>query len=277
MKKVVFLLLAVLMISTVFLGCDHKHHNKPIEPINPLLPEVNPEYLGPANPPQEEILRIFLLKEDGSELNDTNEIEFNIVTGIKAIVKNHKNEVIDVDIQKFKFEIIDKKEAVFTFPNDETNLNSEIYTTGNFFMITGKKNVSGVMLKVTHPKVLYAKKQMFNIKKTENMWDSVYEGKGESLNDQNEGYICETAIFKFKDNKYELYEKQFIKRKYKGKDIKILVKDGSVRGYFEIKGSKLILDNKYLFEITKSGTDIKLALGIFTYQINQTKGKPIFN
>lgn len=291
MKKVTFLLLTILLISTVFVGCDHGNKSSNLnKPTVQDLPEVNPEYSGSANPSQEDILRIVLLKEDGTELNATEDIELDLGTFIKAVVKNHKNEVVNVDDTdtRFKFEVTDKKDSVFTFPNDESGPNPELYSTQNLFTITGKKEASGVVLKVTHPKAFYTKKQIFNIKKIDRMWDSEYNGDGESLNAKNEGFISQNTIFKFKDNNYEVYEKMFIKRKLNGKEIKMLIFDGLRRGHFKIQGSKLILDNKHSFKIVKSETSIKLAEDSvyldgsmvnwpFTYRINKTKGNPIFN
>lgn len=292
MKKVIFLLLAVLLISTAFVGCDHGNNgNKSTNPnqsTTPILPEVNPEYSGPANPSQKDMLRIVLLKEGDTEFNATEELELNLGTFIKAVVKNHKNEIVNVDDTRFKFEVTDKKDSVFTFPNDESGPNPEWWPTGNSFMITGKKEVSGVKIKVSHPNVQYLQQQIFNVKKIDHTWDSEYKGAGKSLNINNEGFISQNTIFKFKDNNYEKYEKVFIKRKNNGKEITMLIHDGSRRGTFKIEGNKVIFDNKFSFKITKNGENIKLDEDLktiqnqtinwpFIYQIYKTKGNSIFN
>ena len=286
MKKVI-LLLAVLMISTVFAGCNHGNNgNKSTNPnqsTTPILPEVNPEYSGPANPSQKDMLRIVLLKEGDKEFNATEEIELNLYTGIRAVVKNYKNEIIKVDNKKFKFEVTDKKDSVFTYPNDESGPNPEFPPTNGSFLIIGKRETSGVVLKITHPKAFYTKKQIFNIKKIDHTWDSEYKGEGKSLSptNQDEGFFSEEVILKFKDNRYDLYEKTFINLTYKGKKLHFPISDGSRRGTFRIEGNKLMLDNKFIFKIEKTGDSIKLIEKPdhptpFTYEIKHIHGSALF-
>lgn len=290
MKKVI-LLLAVLMISTVFLGCDHgSKSTNPNQSTAPVLPEVNPEYIGAATPQQQQegVLRIVLVKEDDTEFNATEELELNLGTFIKAVVKNHKNKIVEVDDTRFKFEVIDKKDSVFTFPNDESGPNPEWYSTGNQFMITGKKEVSGVKIKVSHPNVYYLQQQIFNVKKIDHTWDSEYKGEGKSLSptNQNEGFFSEEVILKFKDNIYDLCDKTFISITYKGKKIHVTIYDGSRRGTFEIKENKLILDNYSIFKIEKTEGNIKLIEGPdingmnnpnpFIYEIKHIHGSNLF-
>ena len=291
MKKAIFLLLAVLMISTVFVGCDHGNKSSNLnKPTVPDLPEVspenqneNPEYSGPANPSQEDMLRIVLLKEDGTEFNATEEIELNLSTDIQVAVKNYKNENVLVDYKKFKFEVTDKKDSVFLFPNAETGSDPEWLPTGNWFAIIGKEEVSGVKIKVSHPKVFYTKKQIFNVKKIDHTWDSEYQGTGESLlpENQDEGLFSRKVILRFKDNIYDLCEKIFINITYKGKKIRLTVHDGSRRGQFRIEGNKLMLNNDIIFEIEKTGDSIKLIEQPshpypFTYEIKHIQGSALF-
>ena len=289
MKKVIFLLLAVLIISTVFVGCDHGNNgNKSTNPNQstaPLLPEINPEYIGAATPQQQQegVLRIVLVKEDDTEFNATEELELNLGTFIKAVVKNHKNKIVEVDDTRFKFEVTDKKDSVFTFPNDESGPNPEFLSIDNYFLITGKKEVSGVKIKVSHPNVYYLQQQIFNIKKIDHTWDSEYKGEGKSLSptNQNEGFFSEEVILKFKDNRYDLYEKTFINLTYKGKKLNFTINNGSRRGTFRIEGNKLMLDNKFIFKIEKTGDSIKLIEKPnrphpFTYEIKHKQGSTLF-
>lgn len=289
MKKVI-LLLAVLMISTLFLGCDHGNKStNPNQSTAPLLPEINPEYIGAATPQQQQegVLRIVLVKEDDTEFNATEELELNLGTFIKAVVKNHKNEIVNVDDTRFKFEVTDKKDSVFVFPNDESGPNPEWYSTGNQFMITGKKEVSGVKIKVSHPNVYYLQQQIFNVKKIDHTWDSEYKGEGKSLSptNQNEGFFSEEVILKFKDNIYDLCDKTFISITYKGKKIHVTIYDGSRRGTFKIQENKLILDN-CTYKIEKTEGNIKLIEGPdingmnnpnpFIYEIKHIHGSNLF-
>ena len=288
MKKVILLLLAVLLISTVFMGCDHGNKStNPNQSTTPVLPEVNPEYLGPANPSKEDMLRIVLVKEDGTELNATEKLELDLCMLVGVVVKNRKNEIIKVDDKKFKFEVTDKKDSVFTFPNDKSGPNPEIPPVRGDCLITGKKEVSGVKIKVSHPNVYYLKQQIFNVKKIDHTWDSEYKGTGKSLSptNQNEGFFSEEIILKFKDNKYDLYEKTFINLTYKGKKLNFPIFDGSRRGTFKKQENKLILGNS-TYKIEKTEDGIKLIEGPningmnsptpFTYEIKHVQGSVLF-
>lgn len=302
MKKVIFLLLAVLIISTVFVGCDHGNNgnksanlNQSTDDPDPALPEVNPEYSGIANPAPENILKIGLLNPnninesfDIDELNATEEIELNLKTVISIVVTNSKGNTVEVDKSKFKFEVIDKKDSVFTLPNDESNLEF-LSVGGGFFIITGKEEVSGVKIKVSHPDVYYIKQQIFNVKKIDHTWDSDYQGSGKSLlpENSNEGFFSEKVIFKFKGNRYDLYDKTFVDITYKGKKIHFTLSDGSRRGTFKIEENKLILDDSEVFKIEKTGDNIKLIEQSyymdgkpnshpFTYEIKHTQGSTLF-
>lgn len=283
MKKVI-LLLAVLMISTVFVGCNHGNKStNPNQSTTPILPEVNPEYSGPANPSQKDMLRIVLLKEGDKEFNATEELELNLGTFIKAVVKNHKNEIVNVDNKKFKFEVTDKKDSVFTYPNDESGPNPEFPPSNGYFLITGKKEVSGVKIKVTHPDVYYIKQQIFNVKKIDQTWDSEYQGTGKFLSpdNQHEGFFLEKVILRFKDNRYDFYEKGFIDLTYNGKKLHFPVFDGSRRGTFRIEGDKLILNDNFTLEIEKTGDSIKLIEKPdhphpFTHEIKHIHGSVLF-